>query len=309
MIVRQDTNEVLVFDRNLTQIAALRTGNTPTQMAISPDMRYLIVGNDNSQIASVFDLDTLQPSTPIRFPFGHYPRSIAVSGNAMFAAVRSAGGPHKIDRIDMGTRTAFASVQSLGAYTNEFPSKPSLAASSGWILDSDCDVGMAGPALRCELEWLYRGTERFRQAVRRSTRRRVMDFYVVGQSTYSMLRSTPIGTLEKVPPPAPGSFSSIRVAFRSNSLGESQAGMIERVNSRKGRVILPTRTTESPLTPAWRCRIHTNARRLALGKDLIVLTTSGFTVLPWNYDAAFAPPRIERVVNAADSLKTSLLDR
>ena len=37
MIVRQNTNEVLVFDKSLRQVAALRTGNTPTQMAITAD--------------------------------------------------------------------------------------------------------------------------------------------------------------------------------------------------------------------------------------------------------------------------------
>ena len=34
--------------------------------------------------------------------------------------------------------------------------------------------------------------------------------------------------------------------------------------------------------------------------SIISLTTSGFTVLPWNYDAAVAPPRLDSVVNAAD---------
>ncbi|HXA52973.1 MAG TPA: hypothetical protein VNV86_21800, partial [Candidatus Acidoferrum sp.] len=33
---------------------------------------------------------------------------------------------------------------------------------------------------------------------------------------------------------------------------------------------------------------------------VIALTVSGFTVLPWNYDAAVAPPKIASVVNAAD---------
>jgi uncharacterized protein (TIGR03437 family) len=33
---------------------------------------------------------------------------------------------------------------------------------------------------------------------------------------------------------------------------------------------------------------------------IVSLTTSGITVLPWNYDASVAPPRIERIVNAAD---------
>ena len=33
---------------------------------------------------------------------------------------------------------------------------------------------------------------------------------------------------------------------------------------------------------------------------IISLSTSGFTVLPWDYDASVAPPRIGAVVNAAD---------
>jgi 6-phosphogluconolactonase (cycloisomerase 2 family) len=49
-------------------VGLMRTGNTPTQMAMSADQKYLIVGNDNSQIANVFDLDTFLPSNPIIFP-------------------------------------------------------------------------------------------------------------------------------------------------------------------------------------------------------------------------------------------------
>jgi len=33
---------------------------------------------------------------------------------------------------------------------------------------------------------------------------------------------------------------------------------------------------------------------------VISLSVSGFSVLPWNYDAAVAPPKITAVVNAAD---------
>ena len=32
----------------------------------------------------------------------------------------------------------------------------------------------------------------------------------------------------------------------------------------------------------------------------VVMTVSGFTVLPWNYDAAVAAPSITQLVNAAD---------
>ena len=42
---------------------------------------------------------------------------------------------------------------------------------------------------------------------------------------------------------------------------------------------------------------------LADRSAIIALTTSGFTVLPWNYDAATAPPTLDRLVNAGDFTK------
>lgn len=63
-VLRQDKNLVLVFDTTTwKQIAApqLRTGNTPMSMAITPDQRYLLVGNDHSQLINTYDLENLQP--------------------------------------------------------------------------------------------------------------------------------------------------------------------------------------------------------------------------------------------------------
>ncbi len=93
-MLRQDMNMVLVMNmatRQLISAPFMRTGNTPTQMSFSQDLHYLLVGNDNSQIASVFDLNTLQPVAPILLPFGHYARSIGVANGAMFAISRNAG--------------------------------------------------------------------------------------------------------------------------------------------------------------------------------------------------------------------------
>jgi uncharacterized protein (TIGR03437 family) len=60
-VLRQDKNQVLVYDTGtLQQIGPpLRTGNTPVGMAITRDDTKLIVTNDNSQIANVFDLTAL----------------------------------------------------------------------------------------------------------------------------------------------------------------------------------------------------------------------------------------------------------
>jgi len=76
-------------------------------MAITFDRQYLLVGNDNSQIANVYSLQTLQALAPIGFPGGHYPRSLAGSGNAILGAVRSAVSSYNpIDRVDLASRTA-----------------------------------------------------------------------------------------------------------------------------------------------------------------------------------------------------------
>ena len=103
--MRQDTNQVLVFDgTTYTQIAALRTSATPTQMAFTFDRKYLIVGHDNAQLAWVYDLDTLQRQVPIQFPPGHYPRPIAGAARpcwrwcAMSPAMRPARSTASISR-------------------------------------------------------------------------------------------------------------------------------------------------------------------------------------------------------------------
>ncbi len=69
-VLRQDQNLVAGFDMTtLGLVAFLRTGNTPTQMAITADQKYLMVGNENSQIANVFDLDNFcRMRAPSSFP-------------------------------------------------------------------------------------------------------------------------------------------------------------------------------------------------------------------------------------------------
>ncbi|MBM3763427.1 MAG: hypothetical protein FJW36_24720 [Acidobacteria bacterium] len=106
-VIRQDTNSVLVFDgTTYQQIATLRTGNTPTQLAFSFDRRNLLIGSDNSQVIYVYSLDTLQQQPSIQMPGGHYPRSIASAAGTTLVASRVAGPVHKMSRVDFSSRTA-----------------------------------------------------------------------------------------------------------------------------------------------------------------------------------------------------------
>jgi uncharacterized protein (TIGR03437 family) len=109
--------------------------------------------------------------------------------------------------------------------------------------------------------------------------------------------------------------------FRTTASSPSAPGIIERFDaSQSSATGKPTRLVEAPLVPLAAGAGSTTAafptgsasganvsmnfvRSLAPLYDrsaVIALTVSGFTVLPWNYDAAVAPPKITAVVNAAD---------
>ena len=139
-MLRQDKNVVLIYDSTtLTplmcdqQPCKLRTGNTPVAgMAITEDQRYLIVGNDHSQLASVFDLEALLPSSPILTP-GAYPRWFGIGHGGIFATARFANSTNApcvdpLFRVDFNLRSA--SVPSnLGIYCNTVPPDAALATS------------------------------------------------------------------------------------------------------------------------------------------------------------------------------------
>jgi len=113
-VIRQDRNLLLVYDMaTLGLLASLRTGNTPVGMSMTTDSQFLIVGNDNSRYASVFDLNNLVPSAPILFP-GDYPRTIGVSAAGMFATVRLGARSGRIAPRRVDARTARAILDRAG---------------------------------------------------------------------------------------------------------------------------------------------------------------------------------------------------
>jgi len=99
--------------------------------------------------------------------------------------------------------------------------------------------------------------------------------------------------------------------FRTTSSSPSAPGVIERFDASQSSASgKPTRLVESPLVPnaaaSARGGFPTGSgsganttmsfiRTLAPLNDrsaVISLSVSGFSVLPWNYDAAVAPPKI-----------------
>jgi uncharacterized protein (TIGR03437 family) len=108
----------------------------------------------------------------------------------------------------------------------------------------------------------------------------------------------PSGTLDSASGASSG-FAFIDTAgFRTMQSSASAPGVIQRFNS--GSAGTSTRMVEAPLVPTGFQKFIRSVAPLYDRSGVVVLTVSGFTVLPWNYDAAVAPPRITSVVNAAD---------
>ncbi len=316
-VLRQNTNEMLVFDgSNYIQIVALRTGNLPSCMAITFDRRYLLVGNSGSQLVNVFDLETLQPAPPIRMPSGHIALSLAASANAILAATEYYDGTHHIVRLDLSNRSGYQPA-SLGVFANVTDANVALVASpngssimavegdgSVLLYDSVQDTFTVSRKDFTSLSGAY-GASIFNQ-------------FVVGNnllnSSLVSVRQFEAGT------GAPSGFAFVdQFAFRttvpvvtaggstpSASTGPSSAaGVIQRLDlsDNSGSISRATRIAEAPLMGTNGVSPSPFSRTLAplYGRNAIVnLTVSGFTVLAWDYDASVAPPRLDRVTNAAD---------
>ena len=296
-ILRQDTNQVLVFDgANFAQIATLRTGNTPMQMAISFDRNYLMVANDNSQIVTRYDLNTLQQIAPIVLPLGHYARSVAASGKATLVASRVAGPIHTIDLVDLSTLKA-TTLPSLGPYKNDIHvSTTMMAAPNGGgifaampdgrtlmynaSVDSFTISRKDFAALQGPLAASSFGTY-------------MVDHYLLNASLVAV--NTVIA-----PSDTAAGFAFVDQDGFLTAASTARQGYVQALKGDGSAPPLPTMMVEAPLTGGASTPFLRTLAPLADRSAIISLTTSGFTVLPWNYGASLAPPVLDRLVNAAD---------
>ncbi|MFB3775985.1 MAG: hypothetical protein ACE141_00205 [Bryobacteraceae bacterium] len=297
-ILRQDKNQVLVYDgSDYHLIATLRTGNTPTQMALTFDRRYLLVGNDNSQIANVFDLETLEATDPIRMPDGHYPRSLAASGRTILAACRVAGPIHKIDRVDFNMRSA-VELPTLGVYENDVNVNTVLIAptngSSIMAAQADGNLLLYNASLD-----IFTISRKDYESLGGAYAASSLDWFVVDNL---LLNSSlvPVARFDKGTGTTSGFAFADQTGFLSMIPSAESPGALQRINLGSGGANGPARMAEAPPAGSEGAAFTRSLAVLASRSALISLTTSGFTALAWDYDAATSPPRLFQVVNAAD---------
>ncbi|MGE5569315.1 MAG: hypothetical protein ACM3S5_09800 [Rhodospirillales bacterium] len=301
-VLREDMNEVLVYDAgNYEKIATLRTGNTPMSMAITRDNRYLITSADNSQVAHVFNLDTLEFEKYILFPPGHYPRSIAVSNSAVLATSRVAGPKHTVDRIYLDVGLALP-LPTLGIYENDTDMQAVLSATpSGsailmaeptgrvMLYDANADTWVAARQDVKELSGAYAALSD--------------DLYVAGNI---LMNKSLVGihTFESSSGLSSGFAIVDGMGLRTTAPNSSSAGVIQRVDLSAPFSLQPARMSEAPLLPVE--EIGGFVRTLVPlpnRNGILSLSTSGLTVLAWDYDAGVANPLIQKVVSKADGSK------
>ncbi len=299
-LLRQDANQVLVYEAGSYRLLrTLRAPATPTQLAMTLDGKRLLIGADDSQTAWVYDLDTLEAEAPIVFPGGHYPRSLAVSGRAILAACRVAGPKHTIDRVDLNLRLA-TELPTLGIWENKIHEDTVLAATPNGaaILVAQADGKVLLYSANEDTFTLSRKDfEKLGGAYAAlSEERFLVDSYLLDGSL------VPIQRLETASGQSSGFALAEGFGVRTTAPDAMSAGVIQRVDLATGAAVRPTRMSEAPvLGQATLPPVFTRTLAALPGARLLVsLSTSGFTALSWDYDAAVADPRIERVVSAAD---------
>ncbi len=254
-ILRQDKNQVLVYDgADYHLIATLRTGNTPTQMAITFDRRYLLVGNDNSQIANVYDLETLEArhadpfpgralsAVPGRFGTGH------PGGRAAWP------GPSTPSTAWISTMRTAAELPTLGVWENNDP--PEHGA--GWRPPTAPRSWRPRPTATC----CFTTPPPTRSPSRARTSKSLEGAYAA--SSYDqfvvdnlLLNSSLVPMAQfrqgrREPPPA--SPSSDQAGFLTTAVSSASPGVIQRIDLRPRRGLRATRMAEAPLAGEPRTR-------------------------------------------------------
>jgi uncharacterized protein (TIGR03437 family) len=296
----------------------MRTGNTPMSMAITDDQRYMIVGNDRSHLASVFDLETLQTQAPILFQDG-YPRSITVAHGGIWATVRVVGTPdlpcaagtttNPLYRVDFDSRTANPP-NTLGIYCNQVPpdSVVSSTPSENYVLmaQSNGTVAMWDAGVNVWVVSRTNGTGASGAFGAFSDSLFVVDNNVLDPGLF------PLAKLESTSGSSAGVGLLGGVGLRTTAASAVAPGMIEKVDLNTLQPFHGRATAEAPVLSAT---LNTPAigqigetilpftRSLAVsadGNSIFLLTQSGITVVASNFDASTIIPTVTGIVNGAD---------
>ncbi len=322
-IIRADKNQLQVYDGSSnSQIATFRTATTPSMMALSNDQNYLLVGHNDSQLITVYDVNAMQQVASIPLPGGHYGRSIASSNAATLVLARDeATGGGIIDTINIAG--AYASTPtSLGPFKNSVSSTGVLTASPNGAYVLEAEPG-GNVMLYSAAANSFIASRQDLKSISGAFAASNYGSYVVGNNVLNA-SLVPAGTLSTSGGTASGFAFVNQGGYLATAASTTGPGIIQNLSTLQTAAVSPTRMSEAPRLPTASASgsatgagstgsngsgstslysLYSFTRTVApmpSAGTVVVLTTSGFTVLAANYSAAVAPPAISSVVNAAN---------
>ncbi len=315
-------NRLLVFGLNDFALQReVRTGHFPLQMALAPDQKTLLVTNAQSETISRINLDTLQQDGVVYCPCSNYPRSIAVSTNATLVTtavdralvLQTADNKQvtvtvtegRMNRVLLDRGEAIQPT-TMGVFQNKLSARSLLTAtpSGARILiaeDVAADGSVSGVAkvYDADADTFVSARAISAKALKGGAAANDTGLYSAGAVILGS-SLTPLAEFQDAPNEHNSLvfFGSQMVRTMKPATG-SGPGLISRVDTSTLRSIRPVKLTESPLNllgdqPLRRTLAATND-----GRTFITLSSSGFEVVPGNFDAFIPPAVIRSVTNAA----------
>ena len=319
-VLRQDLNEVLVFDGSTyQQIATLPTTTTPEHMSLTSDGQNLVIASKDSQFLDVYNLDSFAAQTPIELPPSHYGMAVAQSNAAMLVLIENDTQSDcgtttcAVDRVDQGSSCAYHPL-ALGVFNNDntaFPPTSVVAPSpdqQSILLASPNGNVMLYSALndsfilaRQDLSSLSGAYAVSSGASSSQTGPSFQPRYIIGDNIFNSAL-VPQGTLDTSFGSTMGFSFTGTGGYRLTGTTAAAAGVMQTIpdvmSASPGADYSPVPTAEAPLITST---TQPFTRTVApMNSGIMLLTTSGFTVLAQDYNAAVVPPQIASVVNAAD---------
>jgi uncharacterized protein (TIGR03437 family) len=321
-MIRQDKNQVLVYDgTSFNQIGTLRTGNTPVQMTIFNDFilgSWLLVANDNSQVISVFDLNTLKPLAPIYLPGGLYARSIALSDYSKILAttrraaeycLKSPAGWSPLVSVNLAFGVANAP-QAIGIFENCADPNGALVASPSaqmmFLPMSDGTVALFDSHVNAFISSRKNLTSLSGAYAALSDNLFLADNHVFNAAMVE------VGNVNLLGAKSSGAMVVDGRGLISMTPSAARSGVIQRFSMNQFASISPVRNAEAASTPdnltsaavdqtgqTILSFLRTMAP-LSNRNSIVQLSTSGFMTMPWAFDTGLQPPVITAITNAAD---------
>jgi uncharacterized protein (TIGR03437 family) len=320
--IDQDNFEIVVFDSNEHRVLGrLRTGNTPTQGAVSRSGERLFVANSYSEGMTVVNLNDLAVEGMEFLPWqtlgeGHYPYSVtADNANRMVIGVRrspaggigTCGSPGRIDfmhAISMGV----TSLDTFGIVSNCYGAIPAVAATpdGSRVLLAQSD-GFMQVFSTTDDEIIFT-----RQQFAGSLQGTVgagPDYFIV-QNNIMNSSLVPRGVFPDASPNVVSSgfaVTSDGIGVRSVRPlgGQVDTGAIQRIDARDpSQTIAQIRLASPPLGPSARMQElgFPFTRSLSALRDgrLVSTSSAGVVALPKGFDTGFEVPVISSITSAAD---------